>query len=383
MLRYAIKMLIGDRAKFIGIVLGLSFSSFIITQQSGIFLGIMKRTYGFITDTSQAQIWVMNEKVQYIDDIKPMKSTELYRVRGIKGVDWAVPLFKGQIKARLLNGNFQTCIFVGIDDATLIGQPPIMVEGKIENLRMADGIIVNDVSTEDKLAYTYDDHIRPLLLGDEIELNDHRGVVVGICKIERTFQSFPVIYTTYSRAVSYSPQERKLLSFILVKADEGIDPKELCKKINAITGLAAYTSQQFKILTALYYIKNTGIPLNFGVAVLLGFVIGTAIAGQTFYNFALDNARYFGIFKAMGANNSILVKMLVLQAVMVGLIGWALGVGAASLFALFLSGSELSFLMPWTLMLFSFIAILAITLFGAFISIMKILRLEPAIVFKA
>ena len=35
----------------------------------------------------------------------------------------------------------------------------------------------------------------------------------------------------------------------------------------------------------MYVIKQTGIAVNFGISVLLGFVIGTAIAGQTFYNF--------------------------------------------------------------------------------------------------
>lgn len=375
----------GDRAKYIGIILGLTFASFIITQQAGIFIGLMARTFGFITDTSQPDIWVMDSKVQYVDDIKPLKDTDLYRVRGITGVAWAVPLFKGLLKVRVTNGNFQTCIVIGIDDATLIGGPPVMIEGNLRSLRESDAVIVDQVGAEGKLASPsteFNHDVRPLVVGDAVEINDHRAVVTGICETTRTFQSQPVIYTTYNRAINFSPFERKLLSFILVKSEPNISPQSLCERIHAITGLSAYTREQFAKLTVKYFIANTGIPINFGVAVLLGFIIGTAIAGQTFYNFALDNLRYFGIFKAMGANNTMLIEMIVLQALMVGVIGWGLGMGLVSLFGFIFGNTELAFLMPWQLYVSSGLAILFITLFGALISILKILKLEPGIVFK-
>ena len=108
MYRIALKMLIEDRAKYIGLVLSLSFSAIIITQQSAIFNGIMLRTYGTITDTPQADIWVMDQKVQFVDDIKPLRETDLMRVRSVEGVAWAVPFFKGTIRARLVNGQFQS-----------------------------------------------------------------------------------------------------------------------------------------------------------------------------------------------------------------------------------------------------------------------------------
>ena len=123
----ALKMLIGDRAKYFGIIMGLTFASLLITQQAAIFIGLMTRTFGAITDLSGPDIWVMDRKVQFIDDIKPLQDTELFRVRGVSGVEWAVPLYKGLLKARLSNGNFQTCNVLGLDDTTLIGGPPMSV----------------------------------------------------------------------------------------------------------------------------------------------------------------------------------------------------------------------------------------------------------------
>ncbi len=379
----ALKMLIGDRARYLGFVLGLTFASLLITQQSSIFTGLMTRTFGFITDLALPDIWVMDPKVQFIDDIKPMSDTQLLRVRGVEGVDWAVPLYKGLLKARLENGNFQTCNVIGLDDATLIGGPPEMVEGEIADLRRAEAVIVDDVGAAGKLARVLPDGRRvPLAVGDSLELNDHRATVVGICRVSRTFQSQPVVYTTYSRATTFAPRERKLLSFVLVKAREGAGIADLCLRLRAATGLAAVTRAEFREMTVRYFMKYTGIPINFGIAVVLGFIVGTAIAGQTFYNFTLDNLRHFGALKAMGTPTRALLRMIILQSSVVGFIGYGLGVGIAALFGQLTRNTELAFRMPWQILALSGGAVIVICVASALFSIAKVIRLEPAIVFK-
>lgn len=383
--RIAIKMLVGDRAKYLGIVMGITFASLLITQQAAIFTGLMTRTYSAITDLRLPDIWVMDPKVQFIDDIKPMQSTKLLNVRGVAGVEWAVPLYKGLLKARLDDGNFQTVNVIGLDDATLIGGPPSMVAGSLADLRRTEGVIVDAVGAADKLAKPPREPGGPrvpLTVGDTLEINDRRATVVGISNNSRTFQSQPIVYTTYSRALGYAPPERRLLSFVLVKAKPGQDLNELTTRITSVTGLAAYTREQFERITVDYFMKYTGIPINFGIAVVLGFIVGTAIAGQTFYNFTLDNLRQFGALKAMGAQNGTLLKMILLQAVTVGLIGYGLGVGLASLIGYVSRGSELAFRMPWQLLVLSGTAVAIITTFTALLSIWKVMRLEPAIVFK-
>jgi len=381
----ALEMLVGDRAKYLGIILGITFASLLITQQSAIFVGLMTRTYASITDLGQPDIWVADPKVQYVDDIKPMQDTKLLRVRGVEGVEWAVPLYKGLLRARLADGNFQSVNVIGLDDATLVGGPPEMVQGELADLRRADGVIVDLVGANDKLAkppVVPGGPTVPLAIGDVLEINDHRAVVVGISRNTRTFQSQPVVYTTYLRALTIAPPERQLLSYILVKAKPGQDPQALCARIARTTGLAAYTRDGFEQLTVDYFINYTGIPINFGIAVVLGFIVGTAIAGQTFYNFTLDNLRQFGALKAMGTQNGTLLRMILLQAALVGLIGYGLGVGAASVMGFATKNTELAFRMPWQLLLVSAGAVAVITMLAALLSIWKVMRLEPAIVFK-
>lgn len=387
----ALKMLMGDKAKYLGIIFGVAFASLLMTQQAAIFVGLMTRTFGFVSDTGQPDMWVMDPKVQFIDDLKPLQDTMLYRVRGVEGVEWAVPLYKGLLRARLDNGNFQTCNVIGIDDGTLIGGPPEMIEGTVADLRRADSVIVDIVGATTRLAKQPPiDPVTgkpsgapvPLKVGDFIELNDHRAVVVGICRVSRTFQSQPVVYTTYTRATTFAPRERRLMTFVLAKGKQGQDVKVLCDRITQATGLAAYSAGDFSWKTILYFMKYTGIPINFGISVVLGFLVGTAIAGQTFYNFTLDNLKQFGALKAMGAGNFRLLGMIMLQALVVGLIGYGVGVGMAASFKYLAGQSELAFRLIWQIPVITACAVTVIVVLASMLSIIKVIRLEPAIVFK-
>ena len=382
----ALKMLMRDRAKYLSILMGICFASLLITQQSATFVGLMTRTFSTISDLAQPDIWVMDPKVQYIDDSKPMQDTELYRVRSVEGVQWAVPLYKGTLRARLDDGSFQGCSVIGLDDTTLIGGPPVMLKGRVEDLRRSDAVIVDVIEANRRLAKppaAPGGRPVPLDVGDTIELNDHRAIVVGICSASRSFINQPILYTTYSRAVTFAPRERKLLSFVLVKARDGQNQADLCRRIKDVTGLVAYTRDEFKMVTVKYYLKYTGIPINIGTAALMTLIVGTLLTGQMFYNFTLDNLRYFGALKAMGASDNMLLRMILLQAIVCGIIGYGLGIGAASFIGFLARNSDLAFRLLWQQLAIAASAVTIICIMSAFISIRKVKRLEPAIVFRS
>lgn len=383
MLAIALKMLTGNRGKYFAIVVSLAFTAFVMTQQPATFVGIMARTYSFLTDTGRVDLWVMDSKVQYVDDAKPMQDTKLYAVRGVEGVEWAVPLYKGNIRARLDDGTFQNCVLIGLDDATLIGGPADMAAGSLADLRQSEGIIVDAEGAASRLARRNPDgSSRPLAIGDVVELNDHRATVVGLSRLAATFQSQPVIHTTYARAKAFVPAERKLLTFILVKVRDGDDPAVVAARIQAATGLAAYSWDAFREKTVRYFLKNTGILINFGLSITLAFLIGAAIAGQTFYAFTLENLRHFGVLKALGAGNGTLAKMVLVQALVAGATGYGLGVGGVAIFST-LVGANFRFLLLWQIPLVTFVMILLVCTITALLSVRKVIRLEPAVVFKA
>ncbi|MDZ4755593.1 MAG: ABC transporter permease [Phycisphaerae bacterium] len=395
---FALKMLFGDVAKFYGILLGLTFASLLISQQSSIFVGLMSRTVGFVRDTGQADLWIFDRDKLFVDDQKPLRDTEVDRVRSVSGVAWAVPLFKGLLSAKLPSGERETCDVIGIDDATLIGGPPTMIEGRIEDLRRPEAIVIDETSRAGKLAlpaelapgdvlFDFDPNDRsvvrrPMQVGDVLELNERRAVVVGIARTTPTFQNQPVIYTTYSRAKQFAPANRRTASLVLVKALDGVDPSELARRIEADTGLLAMTPDEFSWRTLDYWVSQTGIPINFGIAIMLGFLVGVAIAGQMFYNFTLDNLKYFGAMKAMGASTQRLLGMVALQASVAAFLGLGIGLGMTSLFGLNVAGDRLAFRMVWQIPVITAVAVVIICVGSAVLSMIRVVRLDPSEVFK-
>ena len=154
----------------------------------------------------------------------------------------------------------------------------------------------------------------PYKIGRTFQLNDRRAVLVGVCKVAPPFFSDPIIYARYSQAARYVPRERNLMNYILVKPKEGVDHVELCRRIEQQTGRLALTRREFFWKTVSYFLGSTGIPVNFGITIALGFIVGAAVTGQTLYLFIVESLKQFGALKAMGIPNRGILRMIVLQA---------------------------------------------------------------------
>ncbi len=377
MLRLALKMLFGDRAKYAMLVCGLSFCALLMSQQTSVFCGLLLWTTATVRNI-RVPIWVADSKVEQANEVVPLREIEVQRVRSVPGVEWAVPLFWTILQARLPDGTFQGVQLTGLDGATLVGRPSKMKEGRIEDLRLPNAVIVDQVA----IAKFAKRGIR-LKVGAVFEINDKEARVVGICETERSFLGQPYVFTTYSRALEYAPPQRKLLSFVLVQPKTGVPVGDLLRRISALGGVRAFTSDQFAWDTLIWYFRNTGIPISFGTVVILGMVVGIAIAGQTFYLFVHENMRFLAALKAMGAGLGVLTRMVFLQAFTVGFIGYGLGVGLAALFGnIVLRKGEPPFYMPWQILAFTGAVIVLICLFSALVGLLKVARTEAAMVFK-
>ncbi|MCX7666282.1 MAG: ABC transporter permease [Gemmataceae bacterium] len=385
MIWIAWKMLTGDKAKYAGITFGIAFASMLISHQVSIFVGIMSRTTALITNVEEGEIFVMDPTVRQADEVIGLPNTALQRVRSIEGVKWAVKLSRANVRARLpdspnnsVNGDFRGVILIGLDDSTLVGAPRQLLAGQVEDLKKPDAVII------DEAGYFYLFPGQKPQVGQIIELTDRRAEIVGICVVRQPFQSQPIFYTRYNQALQYTPPERRLLSYVVVEPQEGIAPETLAKKISEETGLQALTREQFKQKTIQFYLQNTGIPFNFGITVMLGFIVGVAIAGQTFYLFVLENIKQFGALKAMGFGNLKIVGMILIQALIVGVIGYSLGLGGTTLFFTATQGAIplKGFTLLWQVMVLTAVAVSVIVVLASLLSIRKVLVLEPGVVFR-
>ena len=375
----ALRILLGDRAKYIGLIFGIAFSTMLMSNQISIFAGLMLRTAGQILDAREADVWVMDPRVEYIDEIEPMTDMQLGRVRGVDGVDWAVPFFKGLTVAHTRDGMLQQIILLGVDDATLTGVAPRLVLGSVEDLKQPDAMII------DRAGFQFMWPGEEPRLGKVIELNDHRAVIVGISDASAPFTTYPIVYTKYSNARNYVGRTRKQMSFVLVHARPDVDTHQLAQRITAETGLKALTWRDFTWATIGYYLRRTGIPVNFGITVALGFIVGAAVVGQTFYIFVLENLRQFGALKAMGVANLTILRMVLLQAMVVAGIGYAIGIGLCAGFFEITSRVSINlrgFGLPWQVAGGTACTVLVIIVIASFASLRKVMVVDPAIVFR-
>jgi putative ABC transport system permease protein len=374
----ALRMLTGDRAKYFGLVFAIAFCTFLLENQTSIFANIMRRTGSLILDVTDAEVWVMDPMTEYFDQTKALKDTDLTRVRGVAGVGWAVRLFKGNPVARTSTGRFAASFLIGLDDVTLAGAPRKMLLGSWERLREPDSVVI------DKAGYVLLFPKEPLRLDRNLEMNDHLVRIVGISDASAPFQSLPVMHTRYSEAVNFVGRERTQLSFIIVRPEPGVTPKELTTRIAAQTGLRARTTNEFMWDCILYYLKNTGIPVNFGITILVALVVGTVVAGQTFYLFTVDNLKQFGALKAIGVTNLRLTGMILLQAASVGALGFSIGTAmAATFFEVTLHKlATRGIVLMWQCVGITAGCILFVVIVASVLSIRRVLVLEPAAVFQ-
>ncbi len=378
MFRIAIKMLFFDRAKYVGLVFGIAFSILLINQQLGIFIGLLNRAAAIINDVPAADIWVMDCGVKNLDTVFPLRDTELGRVRGVLGVQWAVPFFKSSAIVRTDNGQLESALIIGADDSSLLGLPSEFLLGNHEDLRRPDAVALG----ADGYNRLWPNE--PIRLGKTFELNDRRAVLVAIVRDSPKFTSTITFYARYSLAVGYTNNGRNQLSFILARSNPGAPSALIARRIETETGLLALPASEFRWRSIMYVAQNTGIPVSFGTVIGLGILVGVSVVGLLFNLFVLDNLRHFAVLKAIGITNWRLLKMVLLQAAIVGFVGYSFGLGSAAMFFEFAAQSPnfAGFYLPWQVGLGSGCVAAVIIAMASLLALRRVLLIEPAVVFR-
>ncbi len=202
-------------------------------------------------------------------------------------------------------------------------------------------------------------------------------------EVRHSFFGYPYVFTTYDRAVQITPAKRKTLAFVLAAPDDGVPLAVVARRIKDETGLKAYTQEEFSKSTINWVFQNTGIPFSFSITIIMGFLVGIAVSGQTFYSFILENLKYLGALKAMGASTALLCRMLILQAFLVGFIGLGIGIGVSSIFGHIAVGKSIfPFFMPYEILIVPFLAVFLICAFSAILGMNRVRKLDAAEVFR-
>ena len=373
-LTLAYKLLVNDRAKFVALLVGITFAVFLIVQMTSMFSGVLSRSSANVLNIG-ATVWVMDPAVNTVANSIPMPDYVSDFARSIAGVRYAVPLYSGGALVKLRGGAYQAVSILGLDDASLYGRPPLE-RGRIEDVYAENGFIVVKDSEYAKLGSPG--------IGADFQLNDHRAVVVGIASVASPgLFGIPTLYTTYSRAKQYIPSTRFTTAYILIEPKSAADIPHIKAEINRI-GYLALTREEFIQKIANYYKYQTGMGMNILLMTAISFIVGLSISGQTFYTFILENLEKFGALKAIGAKGSELVMMILFQATFVSLTGLGLGIGLCVV-VIFLAKLRLptyAAMISYGNLFLAFGLVLIIAGISSYIGIRRVLRIEPFDIFR-
>jgi putative ABC transport system permease protein len=304
----------------------------------------------------------------------PFSERRLAAVRATPGVARASKYIARFTQWKRPDGRQESVQVVGIDLQTGLGAPWNIVEGTLDDLRKPDAVFVDEI---------YKDKLGVDRIGQSVEIRGRKARVAGFTRGIRAFTVSPYVFTSFRNALDLADGRVDQTFYILVKAAPGVDLESLRESLaSRVPDVDVVTNSAFSRMTRVYWMFTTGAGIAVLLAALLGLIVGVVVVAQTIYATTVDHIREYGTLKAMGSTNRYLYGVIVNQAVIAALIGYALGM-VVSTFVV--RGSEqggAAILLPGWLAGAMFGLTLAMCIGAAVVSINRITRLDPAMVFK-
>jgi putative ABC transport system permease protein len=362
-----------DKVRLAVTLTGIVFSVVLIVVQLGLFIGFTTATSNLI-DHSGADLWITSKNVPYVEQGVAFSERKLNQVRTVEGVADAQKIIARWTQWKRHDGGQESVQIVGINVDDPLERPWNLVEGRVEDLKSPDAVILDELYKK-KLGVTR--------VGEVFEIGGYRARVVGFTRGIRSFTTSPYVFSSFKNAQDFTNLREDQTFFILVKIARGADIERVRHALlDRVKDVEVRRTAEFSRMTTFYWMFTTGAGVAVLIAAVLGLVVGFVVVAQTIYATTMDHIREFGTLKAMGAPNSYVYKVIMKQAAISAVIGYALGM-IVSVFVV--HGSEkggAAILMPTPMAVGMFFLTLLMCVGAALVSINKVTRIDPAMVFK-
>ncbi|MEW6381802.1 MAG: ABC transporter permease [bacterium] len=370
----ALKIMLYNKVRSFITLLGIVFAISLIFAQIGIFIGSME-TSSTIIDHAPGDIWVTSKNIRNFDFSQPIPEYLYYQVLSTEGVQWAENLIVtwGVIKQK--QGGTEQVEIVGYNPDTGVGGPWKMKAGCAEAVKNGNFAIV-DESAMKRIGQTQ--------VGDYREVLWRRLQIAGISQGVKSVTTAPIIFTSYQYA-------QKLVGmlgpdstvFIIAKALPGYSVDEVIQNLKRrLKGVDIYSKWDFSRRTRMYWTIETGAGFAFFMSILISLSIGILIVGQTIYNSTIEHIREFGTLKALGADNSDIYRIIFSQALINAILGYLLSLGLTLASLKIYEALDLVVAVKVWVNMLMFVLTLFMCLSSAFISVRKVKKIDPAILFR-
>jgi putative ABC transport system permease protein len=362
-----------DKIRLAVTLTGVAFAVALMVIELGLFFGFTKTTSCLI-DHSHADLWVTARHVPYLELGVPLNEQKVYQIKAAPGVIDAEKFINRGTRWSRLDGVQETIQVAGFNPGSDMGGPWNLVQGSVSELKTPDGVIVDEL---------YKTKLGISRIGEVFEINGHRARVVGFTEGIRSFTTQPYVFTSVQHAQDFASLRADETTYVLVKIAAGANLGTVRRNIEArVKGVDVLTTAEFSRRTQSYWTLKTGAGTAILLAAVLGLVVGFVVVTQTIYATTMDHLKEFGTLKAMGAPNSYVYKVILKQASIAAVIGYGLGMIISILVVHYSQLAGAPILMNWWLAVGMFVVTLLMCAGAAMVSINKVTRLDPAMVFK-
>jgi putative ABC transport system permease protein len=364
-----------DKVRLTVTLTGIVFALVLIVVQVGLFLGFTTTTSNNV-DHSNADVWVVSRGVKYFDTGKPFSERKYYQVLATPGVAHAEKYIQAFGVWKRADGRTENIQIIGFNPDTGVGGPWNVAQGNAADVKQDDSVMIDEI---------YEQKLGVSKIGDRVEINGHRARVVGFTRGIRSFTTSPFVFTSFKNALNYPTGHIRddQTVYVLVQASPGVTPGQLKGNLQGhLRDVDVYTTSEFSHSTRFYWMFTTGAGLAVLIAAAMGLVVGVVVVAQTIYATTMDHLKEYGTLKAMGASNGYLYRVLIEQAVISAIVGYVFAMAVSQVVVNLSSKGGAAILLPWSLRVGMFFLAIAMCIAAAMVSINKLTKLDPAMVFR-
>jgi putative ABC transport system permease protein len=377
MVPIAQRNLFHDKVKLATALVGVVFSVILVTCLGGLYVNSSKNASG-IVDNAGGDLWIVARGTQSVEMGEPISKRRLYQALAMPGVLWAEPLLVQFSQWRLPDGRQEIAQIVGLEPNTRLNLPWGMAEGKRESIRHDNGVILDE-----RERGRFGVAERPLQVGDQGEIFNTRVRIAGFSQGVGSFTTIPYVFMTEGQARRCTMIEDGQTKFVVVKVSPDLSVAEVQERLTErMPDVDVLTTEQFSKLSRDYWLFGTGVGMGILFAATLGLIVGSVIVSQTVYASTLDRLGEYGTLKALGISNQRLASIIVQQALLIGVMGYAAGAVFAALLSQKMPEWHLPVEIPVRLYVGSLLITLVTCAAASITSVAKVFRLPPATVFR-
>ncbi len=369
--KLAIRNLLHDRARFLVTLIGILFAVVLVAIQLGLYLGAGEMIAGMIEHAS-GDLWISAYGAPSFEQATLMKGRERYAALSVPGVEAVTPLIVSFANWQRSNSSSSNVVLIGAgrDEGGL--EPWNIVEGA-SSPSSVDGVTIDR---------TYARALNVAGVGATAEIEGKRVRVEGLSDGIRSFTTSPYVFTSIHKARSLLSLPPDSATFYLVKLAPGASMQNVKRELaGRLHNNSVYTKKEFEQRNLDYWLLGTGAGVALIGGALLGLVIGTIIVAQTIYSSTKDHLTEFATLRALGSSSSYIHKVLLTQATVSAVAGYALGVAVSLTIVAFSGKTALPIIFTPALAALLFAVTIAMCIVSAISSIIKVTKIDPVTVF--